>query len=408
MYKRYTVFLSSTFKDLQAERREVIQSLLELDCIPVGMELFPAADDDAWTFIKKAIDDSDYYVVIVGGRYGTVDDEKGISYTEKEYDYAAAQGIPTIAFLHEAPGSIPVEKSELDEVARLKLDAFRKKAERRLCKYWRTPVDLGSKVSRSCTQLIKNNPTVGWVRASRTEGRLESLTTGGDGELLRPDEAARAGRMETSAEAVDVLTSQREEDSGPPPGGHKPLTARAIGGLVQPRLFRIGLFVVIGFFGGFTIRHVWPKEDLQWTKTASARTVRRLQSLEKESERSTLAAQKLVEEFEASESEISQEKERIPRAEVALAEARGNEQVVEEERRIGELRALWELVHHLRKIVAMREVSTTQQEHAFRALKEALRAESEQVNVLTREVARLTNAMPVDATSGDTEDGPPT
>ena len=52
MDKRYQVFVSSTFEDLQEERREVMQALLSLDCIPTGMELFPAADDESWELIK--------------------------------------------------------------------------------------------------------------------------------------------------------------------------------------------------------------------------------------------------------------------------------------------------------------------------------------------------------------------
>lgn len=70
MDKKYQVFVSSTFSDLIEERQEVMQALLELDCIPVGMELFPAADDDQWTLIKGLIDDCDYYVLIQAGRYG--------------------------------------------------------------------------------------------------------------------------------------------------------------------------------------------------------------------------------------------------------------------------------------------------------------------------------------------------
>jgi hypothetical protein len=46
MEKKYQVFVSSTYRDLSEERQEVMQALLELDCIPVGMELFPATDDD--------------------------------------------------------------------------------------------------------------------------------------------------------------------------------------------------------------------------------------------------------------------------------------------------------------------------------------------------------------------------
>ena len=55
MDKRYQVFVSSTFKDLQDERQEIMQALLELDCIPSGMELFPAANEDQWSLIKKVM-----------------------------------------------------------------------------------------------------------------------------------------------------------------------------------------------------------------------------------------------------------------------------------------------------------------------------------------------------------------
>jgi hypothetical protein len=53
MEKRYQVFVSSTFTDLIDERRAVMQALLELDCIPAGMELFPASTDDQWTLIQR-------------------------------------------------------------------------------------------------------------------------------------------------------------------------------------------------------------------------------------------------------------------------------------------------------------------------------------------------------------------
>ena len=85
MEKRYQVFISSTFNDLHEPRQEVMQALLELDCIPAGMELFPAANDDQWTLIKRVIDDCDYYIVIIGGRYGSIG-PSGKSYTQMEYE----------------------------------------------------------------------------------------------------------------------------------------------------------------------------------------------------------------------------------------------------------------------------------------------------------------------------------
>jgi hypothetical protein len=163
MDRRYQVFVSSTFTDLVDERKEVIQALLELDCIPAGMEMFPAANDDQWTLIQKVIDQSDFYVVIVGGRYGSMS-AQGISYTEMEYDYAVTQGKAVLGFAHSNPGSIPADKTEMDSDARRRLDAFRMKVETRHVKYYNNADDLGGKVSRALSLAMRGTSAQGWVR----------------------------------------------------------------------------------------------------------------------------------------------------------------------------------------------------------------------------------------------------
>ena len=166
MNTRYQVFVSSTYTDLSEERSEVMQALLELDCMPAGMELFPAANEQQWNWIKKVIDESDYYLVILGGRYGTVSDLTGMSYTEMEYRYALEIAKRVIAFLHEDPTKIELGKSEQSDHSKKKLAQFRELLQQRLCKHWNGPADLGAKVSRSITQLIKHHPTPGWVRST--------------------------------------------------------------------------------------------------------------------------------------------------------------------------------------------------------------------------------------------------
>lgn len=166
MDKRYQVFVSSTFKDLQEERQEVMQALLELDCIPSGMELFPAANEDQWSLIKRVIADCDYYIVIVGGRYGSLGSQ-GLSYTEMEYRYAVEQGKPVIAFLHKSPGDLPANKTEESTEGRQKLSEFRELVQQRVCRYWQTPGELGGQVSRSLIKLIKSHPAVGWIKADQ-------------------------------------------------------------------------------------------------------------------------------------------------------------------------------------------------------------------------------------------------
>lgn len=161
--RKYQVFVSSTYVDLVTERQEVMQALLEMDCLPAGMEMFPAADEDQWTLIKEVIDECDYYIVIVGGRYGSVSAE-GISYTEMEYDYAVSTGIPVLGFVHANPDDIPAGKSELGAEARENLDAFRVKVMSRMVKKYASPAELGSVVSRGLNRAIKRNPRPGWVR----------------------------------------------------------------------------------------------------------------------------------------------------------------------------------------------------------------------------------------------------
>ncbi|MEG2848085.1 MAG: DUF4062 domain-containing protein [Bacilli bacterium] len=85
--KKYQIFISSTYKDLIDERQEVVQTILKLHHIPAGMELFNGGDSQ-WETIKKWIDESDVYILILGGRYGSIDPKRNLSYTELEYRYA--------------------------------------------------------------------------------------------------------------------------------------------------------------------------------------------------------------------------------------------------------------------------------------------------------------------------------
>lgn len=166
MDRRFQIFVSSTYADLQEERQQVIQTLMEMDCIPAGMELFPAADEEQWAFIKSIIDDCDYYILIIGGRYGSLSAE-GISYTEKEYDYAISMNLKVLAFVHEKPDEIPVGKSDTEPALRAKLEKFRKKVSKnRLVKTWRTASDLPALISLSLSKTIKAYPALGWVRAN--------------------------------------------------------------------------------------------------------------------------------------------------------------------------------------------------------------------------------------------------
>ena len=194
MERKHQVFVSSTYKDLIEERQHVIHALLELDCIPAGMELFPASDEDAWTLIKEVIQNSDYYLLIISGKYGSTNKD-GISYTEMEFDYAISINKPIISFLHHDIDTLAGAKIEKKEDLQNKLKAFRKKAETKHCKYWKNAEDLGGKVSRSLVQLKKKHPSDGWI-----PGKYAA-----DEKLFRKLEELRAKVFELENEKLSTI-----------------------------------------------------------------------------------------------------------------------------------------------------------------------------------------------------------
>jgi len=163
---RYQVFVSSTYEDLRTERQQATQAILEAGCFPSGMELFPASDDSQWELIKRVIEESDYYIVIVAGRYGSLGAE-GLSFTEMEYDYAVEKGVPVLGFIRDNVGDIPFDQTEKSEKGRKKLEAFRNKVMSRTCRKYLTAAELGMAVMKSLMAEARIRPRVGWVRADQ-------------------------------------------------------------------------------------------------------------------------------------------------------------------------------------------------------------------------------------------------
>lgn len=168
MATKYQIFVSSTFEDLEHERDIVIKAALEMGHIPVGMEMFSAADEQQWQIIARHIDESDYYCVILAHRYGSV--TEGISYTRKEYEYACDQGIPVLGFILDESVSWPPEMVDKtpEDVARL--GEFKSLVRSKPVSFWKSAEDLYGKVSIALTKQITANPREGWVRASAVVG----------------------------------------------------------------------------------------------------------------------------------------------------------------------------------------------------------------------------------------------
>ncbi|MBQ8566580.1 MAG: DUF4062 domain-containing protein [Clostridia bacterium] len=175
MEKKYQIFVSSTYEDLKDERSAVAQSLLDIGCIPVGMERFPASNMSQMEYIKKMLDDCDYYILILAGRYGSVDSD-GIGFTEKEYDYAISKGIPVMSFIVKDTEKLPSGKCENTDVGRSLLQEFRSKVcKGKLVKFYQDIGSLQAAAVVSLYQCIKDYPAKGWVRGDSIDFEKDTL-----------------------------------------------------------------------------------------------------------------------------------------------------------------------------------------------------------------------------------------
>lgn len=168
MNVRYSVFLSSTFEDLREIRKELSYSLFMNGYMVNNMESFGARNGSVWDVIKENIADSDMLVMVIAGRYGSINPDEGISFTEQEYNYAVERGIPVLVFIRDR-NSISIADCDTGEKQR-KLEAFinRITSERMVMRTW-TDVDSLKLAVITSLNTEKNNQNVlskGWIKNS--------------------------------------------------------------------------------------------------------------------------------------------------------------------------------------------------------------------------------------------------
>ena len=166
MDKKYQIFISSTYTDLIEERKKVQETILSMYHIPIGMEMFSADDDEQWEIIKDTIDTSDYYVLIVGHRYGSLTKE-GISYTRKEYEYASSQNIPVLAFIISPEVAVLPQNMDTNPDMIEKLNQFIDLIKKKPVEWWTNKDDLATKVSVALTKQFSKKKRPGWIRADK-------------------------------------------------------------------------------------------------------------------------------------------------------------------------------------------------------------------------------------------------
>jgi len=158
MNTRYQVFINSIYSDLEEQTQDILQVLLQMNCIPCGMEFLPTQDEKQLKFVENVIDECNYYLLIIGGSESSIT-ESEISYSEKEFDYAVKQNLKIITLIHGNIEKIEFDNFESNDRLKDKLDKFQKKVmTSQLVKFWKYEDELPQLVSLNLTKIIKMYP----------------------------------------------------------------------------------------------------------------------------------------------------------------------------------------------------------------------------------------------------------
>lgn len=210
MERKLQVFISSTYDDLIDDRQWAVMGVLSAGHIPAGMELFASGNTEQLEVIRKWIDDSDVFLLILGGRYGSIHPGSDKSYIELEFDYATREKTKPVwvfwlsdealqAREKRKPGSGKVREAlHPKEYA-----AFRERAKagRVAQRYDGTPGGLQKEVLMAFKEPFKETALKppGWVRGevlSEREAEMESLRTRFAGELAEAHRECENARAE--------------------------------------------------------------------------------------------------------------------------------------------------------------------------------------------------------------------
>lgn len=167
--KKLQVFISSTYEDLKEERQAAVQAVLSCGHIPAGMELFSAGDESQINVIRDWIEESDVFLLILGGRYGSIESKSGKSYIHLEYEHAVNSKIPLFAVVldHEfienkvkTYGSKMIETDNSDQ-----LKQFRTIVLSKMVKFCKDVKDIKLSIFETLPEFEKRKSIVGWIRS---------------------------------------------------------------------------------------------------------------------------------------------------------------------------------------------------------------------------------------------------
>jgi hypothetical protein len=186
--KKLQVFVSSTYLDLKDERQKAVEGILRAGHIPAGMELFTAASKSQWQVIEEWIKESDILMLILGGKYGSIEPKSGKSFTHLEYEFAIKHGIPVFAIVlsnqylinkKASNISLQVSEREIKDPQIEKYETFKELVLSNLVSFVENISEIATEVSYSLQDFVRKDKTEykfrGWTRGIGFEQDNDSV-----------------------------------------------------------------------------------------------------------------------------------------------------------------------------------------------------------------------------------------
>lgn len=173
MKKKLQVFVSSTYEDLKDERQAAVQAILSTGNIPAGMELFSAGDESQLSVIRKWIEESDIYVLILGGRYGSIEPISGKSYIQLEYEYAKKIKKPYFSIIIRDEALDEKVKTQSKSVLELhepqKYKDFKNTVMSKMCSFYSDIRDIELAIFKKMSEYNDRKDLDGWISGKEVQ-----------------------------------------------------------------------------------------------------------------------------------------------------------------------------------------------------------------------------------------------
>lgn len=163
MAMKMKIFVSSTYLDLINERNKAISTIDRIGQA-IAMEKWFAKAEAPKELVLNKLKEFNALILILGSKYGSINEDEGISITEIEYNTAKTLGLPVFVFIKSnSKGNWKSE--EKNEEVNKKINAFKNRLDSEVEKNYRrtfeTPQELSTEILGAIREYEIENGIIG-------------------------------------------------------------------------------------------------------------------------------------------------------------------------------------------------------------------------------------------------------